>query len=343
MECTSSKASQPDRAVIERAAGSHIGDIPTVSLDGDPQRVGTALDRACADIGFVRIIDHGIDQSLERRVDEMAREFFARDEELKARVAIAEGEAYGYGGYMVERLAASRGGVTPPDAKETYSIGPVDHPDDVAALIAADPAAAFAYSPNRWPEQPTAFADTMSECYRALGDLSARLLSLMARGLGMPADTFSDAIDRHTSALRLLHYPHIDPDVLAPGQLRAGAHSDYGTLTLLRTDAAPGGLEVLDRRGQWVPVAPRSDAYVVNIGDALERWTAGRWRSTMHRVQLPPRNAGNTERFSVAFFHNANWDAVISTLAACRGDGVDEPAPITAGRHLMERFRSTQY
>lgn len=317
-------------------------DIDTVDLGGDPVEVGRALDDAFATLGFVRVIGHGVSPSLQMRVDEVSRAFFASDLAAKEQIAIPDGDAYGYGGYMVERLAASRGGVTPPDAKETFSVGPMEHPDDREHVIAADPAAAFAYSPNRWPTAPAEMASVLGDYYTVLGDLAARLLSLMARGLGMAATTFDGFIDRHTSALRLLHYPHIDPAHAESGQFRAGAHSDYGTLTLLRTDDAPGGLEVLDPAGTWVPVAPRSDAYVVNIGDALERWTAGRWRSTVHRVQLPPAGVANSERYSVAFFHNANWDAVISTLDACRHDGAPDLPPITAGQHLMERFRSTQ-
>jgi isopenicillin N synthase-like dioxygenase len=112
----------------------------------------------------------------------------------------------------------------------------------------------------------------------------------------------------------------------------------------LRQDDAPGGLEVLSHDGSWIPASPVDGAYVVNIGDALERWTNGRWRSTLHRVALPPANAmGSTERQSLAFFHNANWDAVIDCLEPCRpADLADLPPPITAGRHLMEKFQRTQ-
>ena len=317
--------------------------VPTVDLTDAPELVGAQLDAACSDIGFVQIIGHGLDAALESSAWSMAQRFFALSDGAKLAVAIPEGDAYGYGAYQVERLAASRGGVTPADMKETFSIGPFVDPVDVADVIASDPAAAFAYSPNRWPADLSEMTAVMHAYYDALGDLAARLLSLMARGLGMDPATFESSIDRHTSALRLLHYPHIDPATAEPGQLRAGAHSDYGTLTLLRQDDAPGGLEVLDRNGEWQLVPAHPGAYVVNIGDALERWTNGRWRSTLHRVQLPPADAAGNERFSIAFFHNANWDAVIDCLDACRPHDVSTLAPpITAGRHLMERFRSTQ-
>ncbi len=316
--------------------------IPTVDLRDPSDEVARQLDAACSEIGFVQIVGHGIDLALENEAWNCAREFFALGDDAKMAVAIPDGDAYGYGPFQVERLAASRGQESPPDLKETFSIGPFVDSDQMAEIISQDPAAAFAYSPNRWPVEFCEMAQVMQHYYDELGALCARLLSLMAEGLGMPANTFASAIDRHTSALRLLHYPHINPAAVVPGQLRAGAHSDYGTVTLLRQDDAPGGLEVRGVNGEWHPVPAQDGAYVVNIGDALERWTAGRWRSTLHRVQIPPAASGSNQRQSIAFFHNANWDAVIDVLEPCRpADGQVDP-PITAGRHLMERFLSTQ-
>ena len=317
--------------------------VPTIDLRGPGDDVGRQLDEACSQIGFVQVVGHGLDAVLEHEAWTTAQRFFALDESSKQAVAIAEGDAYGYGPYLVERLAASRGGSTPADLKETFSIGPFTDPADVADVVAVDAAAAFAYSPNRWPPALPEMAEIMHRYYDALAGLASRLLSLMAVGLGMGPDTFESSIDRHTSALRLLHYPHVDPATIEPGQLRAGSHSDYGTLTLLRQDDAPGGLEVLGVDNTWHGVPATEGAYVVNIGDALERWTNGRWRSTLHRVQVPPDAETNTERFSIAFFHNANWDAQIDCLEACRPtDGSTVLPPISAGQHLMERFRSTQ-
>lgn len=316
--------------------------VPTVDLRDSRDEVARQLDAACSEIGFMQIIGHGIDSALEDEAWSYASAFFALDDAEKMAVAIPDGDAYGYGPFQVERLAASRGEVSPPDLKETFSIGPFAHPDQLNEIVAQDPAAAFAYSANRWPQQLPNMADVMHRYYDDLADLCSRLLALMAEGLGMPADTFSSSIDQHTSALRLLHYPHINTNDVAPGQLRAGAHSDYGTLTLLRQDDAPGGLEVRGTDDRWHAVPAQDGAYVVNIGDALERWTAGRWRSTLHRVQIPPQAHGSNKRQSIAFFHNANWDAVIDVLDPCRpADGQVDP-PITAGRHLMERFLSTQ-
>ena len=142
-------------------------------------------------------------------------------------------------------------------------------------------------------------------------------------------------IDRHTSAMRALNYP---PAAGAPPeQLGASAHSDYGTLTVLLADPDQPGLQVEAPDGSWHGVHPERGALVVNLGDAMARWTNDRWRSTMHRVLVP---AGR--RQSIAFFHNANWDAVIECLPPCRGaDGSSTHPPIAAGPHLMQKFRAT--
>lgn len=316
--------------------------IPTVDLRDPTEVVARQLDAACSEIGFMQIVGHRLDPVIEQEAWDIATAFFAMNTEAKMSVAIPQGDAYGYGPYKVERLAASRGESSPPDLKETFSIGPFIDADEMQEIISLDPAAAFAYSPNRWPTELSEMATVMNAYYDELARLCERLLSLMAIGLGMSGDTFTASIDHHTSALRLLHYPHIGSNDVAPGQLRAGAHSDYGTLTLLRQDDAPGGLEVRGADGRWHAVPAEDGAYVVNIGDALERWTAGRWRSTLHRVQIPSASSGSNQRQSIAFFHNANWDAVIDVLAPCRPVSGDVAEPITAGQHLMERFLSTQ-
>jgi isopenicillin N synthase-like dioxygenase len=286
-----------------------------------------------------------------------ATEFFRLPLDDKLSVAIPPGDAYGYGPFQVERLAASLGEDTPPDLKETFSIGP--GPQRCAESVTSDAAAAFVFSPSQWPAALPAMEAALRTYYDAMAVLVDRVMSLMALGLGLRPDYFARFIDRHTSALRSLHYPDLrrpdprGPDLrgtdlrgtgVQPGQLRAGAHSDYGTLTLLRQDDAPGGLQVRDVAGDWHDVPAVEDAYVVNVGDALERWTNDRWRSTVHRVVVPPADAGrDCSRQSMAFFHNANWDAVIECLPTCVETGAaPRHAPITAGRHLMDKFLSTQ-
>jgi isopenicillin N synthase-like dioxygenase len=312
--------------------------VPTVDLGGDPAVVAGAVDAACRDVGFFQIVGHGIDPDVERAAWDLAHEFFALSLDDKLAVAIPAGDAYGYGPFKIERLAASLGAATPPDLKETFSVGPFEP----APPGLTDPAAAFVYSPNRWPSRLPAMEPAFRAYYDAMAALVSHVMSAMAVGLGLDAHWFEPFIDRHTSALRALHYPDLADHHVEPGQLRAGAHTDYGTLTLLRQDDAPGGLQLRGADDEWHDVPAVPGAFVVNVGDALQRWTNDRWRSTLHRVVVPPPDAGrDCERYSMAFFHNANWDAVIECIPTCR-DGEARHAPVTAGRHLMDKFRSTQ-
>jgi isopenicillin N synthase-like dioxygenase len=177
-----------------------------------------------------------------------------------------------------------------------------------------------------------------------MAGLAARILSYMALALGLLQRNFEPFVDRHTSAIRALRYPDLGGMSPESGQLRAGAHTGYGTLTLLRQDSAPDGLEVRGVDGGWNPVPSVRGAFVVNIGDALERWSNDRWRSALHRVAVPPRDSDrDSTRQSLAFFHNANWDAAIECLPHCSdADHAPRYGPTTAGRHLMDKFRRIQ-
>ena len=167
-------------------------------------------------------------------------------------------------------------------------------------------------------------------------DLGNRLMSLFARGLGLPPGFFAGQTGQAANALRAINYPARDAAPL-PGQFRAGAHTDYGTLTILRQDAV-GGLEVLAPGGRWAGVEPVPGAFVINIGDLMARWTNDRWRSTLHRVVDPA--AAAVRRQSMPYFQNANWSAAVACLPTCLEDG-EKPRyePVLAGPHLMGKFR----
>lgn len=126
----------------------------------------------------------------------------------------------------------------------------------------------------------------------------------------------------------------------APGQIRAGAHSDYGSLTILAAEDKPGGLQVCNADGQWVGVPIVPGTFIVNIGDLMARWTDDAWVSTLHRVVNPPADAGaHSRRQSLVFFHNPNYDAVISGLAP---SGASKYPATTSGEHLRQLFTATQ-
>jgi isopenicillin N synthase-like dioxygenase len=171
--------------------------------------------------------------------------------------------------------------------------------------------------------------------------LAETLMQVFALALALPLDYFADKIDRPQSFLRIINYPA--PRVAPlPGQLRAGAHSDYGTLTILRAENVAGGLQVFSRAGEWLDVAVPPGAFVINIGDMLMRWTNDRWVSTLHRVVNPPdAHAPGSRRQSLVFFHNPNPDAVIECLPTCASaSNPSRYPPVLAGTYLADKARS---
>ncbi|MEM9515813.1 MAG: 2-oxoglutarate and iron-dependent oxygenase domain-containing protein [Actinomycetota bacterium] len=306
--------------------------LDTVDLSApDPAHV----DDVCRTLGFVRIANHGVSDAVLATARREAHTFF--DLPLAERMTAAmprPGYPYGYNPLEAEALNASIGGAAPPDVKETFNVGPVDPPPRPLDEM-TDPNERDVYAPNRWPDALPTLRPALEDLYRAMGQLAERLMRVFALALELPERYFDRFVDTHGSALRLACYPPLDQRVV-DGRFRAGAHTDYGTLTILDLDGEPG-LEVQSADGAWVGVAHEPGTLIVNLGDLMARWTNDRWRSTMHRVVVPPVPA--PRRLTMPFFHNANWDARIECIVR---DG--EPPryrPTTAGRHLMDKFRST--
>jgi len=214
-----------------------------------------------------------------------------------------EGYPYGYSPLQSETLAKSLGAETPPDIKESFNVGPLEQPP----FDENEPYAEFRYAKNIWPKEPVGFREALSAYYREMGALAGRIMRAFAVALRLPEAYFDKAVDNPISAVRALNYPN-QTEAPKSGQLRAGAHSDYGSLTILLADSAPGGLQILTPQKQWqaVPVVP--GAFIINIGDLMARWTNDRWVSTVHRVVNPPSDTGgSTRRQSIAFFHQPNF------------------------------------
>lgn len=317
--------------------------IPIIDLSdsrGDAA-IGEAIGRTCRETGFFLITGHGADQGVVEAGWRATRAFFDRPVEEKLTAVMPyPGYPYGYSPVKGETLAASLGEVRPADLKETFSFGPsafqrLDHKP-------ADDAEAFVFSANPWPLGGDGFRVAVMAYYAEMSALAGRLMRLFARALSLEESYFDRFIDREASALRLLNYPEVDTPP-EPGQLRAGAHSDYGSLTILRQEDSPGGLEVLGLDGNWVKVPALPDSFVINIGDLMQRWTNDRWKSTLHRVAVPPPQPGRpTRRQSIAFFHQPNWDAAIDCIPTCLAPGETAKYPtVGSGEYLASKFRST--
>ncbi len=307
-------------------------------LSGAPEQqraVADLVDRTNRDIGFLVITGHGFDLSLLARWFDVSRRFFEGPGSVK-RSAIQHSPAVhqGYHGQGLSGLAAKEGNEAPPDLREYFMIG---QPDLSAAPFRTAAARAFHHD-NLWPSAPAEFEAVGTAYYNAISSLGGKLMHLFAVALGLPETWFDDKIDHHFSIVSSIYYPAQKTPPL-PGQFRAGAHTDYGSLTILAPTDAPGGLQVRTLGGEWVDVPYLPGTFVINIGDMMQRWTNDRWLSNMHRVVNPPQPvAAMSPRQSIAFFLHPNHDAIVECIPTCREPGVaPKYEPIAAGAYMMEK------
>ena len=309
--------------------------------DAGKQRVARELGAACEDVGFFLITGHGVSETLVGETMNVSREFFDLPVSEKLETAPPRRDhPRGYSRLMDESLAYSAGGEAPPDLKEALAIGQVTIPDDD---YYRSPAAGLAFVANLWPRRPARLRPVWTEYFQAMETLAAHVMRIFALALDLREDFFDDKLDRHVSVLRALNYPEqVAPPL--PGQLRAGEHTDFGSLTILLQEDRPGGLQVQSRDQGWVDVHPVANSFTVNIGDLMAMWTNDRWVSTLHRVANPPaQRGGGTRRQSIAFFQQPNYDALIECIETCKGPGRPaRHAPITSGEHMMQKILKTR-
>ena len=293
-------------------------------LKGEVALVAQEIGAACRGIGFFYITGHGLKSGLREELFRTAHNFFALSDETKRKVLYSA--TTGNRGY-VPMKGEALDPAKPADLKEAFNIGlemPQDHPE----IIAKVPFRA----PNLWPELP-GFRETTLTYFSEVWTIGRLLHRAFAADLGITQNYFEGKFDRPLATLRLLHYPPRPADI-EPGQMGAGAHTDYGCVTLLATDEV-GGLEVQTRDGTWLQAPYIAGALICNIGDCLMRWTNDIYVSTPHRVVNP---AGR-ERYSVAFFLDPNPDAVVASLPGLPGPA-KYPA-ITGADYLRSRLDAT--
>ena len=308
------------------------------------RHVAQQVNEACESIGFLSVVGHGVSQDL---IDEMcgvSREFFQLPEEEKLRAWSAAPDVLrGYGPFMSETVtyAESEPGelnrrveATLPDLRESFNINRVDYPDEE---YFQRPETKVMFQPNIWPRRPARLRKIWTDYYHEMESLAHTLMHVCAVALDLSEDFFDDKIDKHFSNMYAFHYPPQREEPL-PRQLRTGPHTDYGSLSILYSDPpdAPGGIQVQGKDGVWIDVRPVPGSFVINLGDLMALWTNDRWVSTLHRVANPPLEQALTERYSVLFFHQPNYDALISCLDNCwDADHPPKYAPITSGQAVM--------
>lgn len=285
---------------------------PFFESEAGRSAVGRAVYRAAHETGFMYLRGHAIPAAEIAEAFAMARAFFQQSVEEKERY-LRTGGNFGYQSVAKEALDPTQ----PPDLKEDFTMRN-----------------ALGMSEAVWPSPE--FRGVAVGFYQRCRALAGDVMQAFAVALELPPDFFDDKHTGLTQTLRFLHYPPSKQP--QTGQLGAGAHTDYGTLTLLFQDNA-GGLEVKDADGRWVPAPPVEDAIVVNTGDLLARWSNDVFRSTFHRVLVRPESAA-AGRQSIAFFSDPDPEVVVETIPSCVT--VENPArygPITAGAHIDERIR----
>lgn len=304
-----------------------MSDIASVSIARPLEEVAEEIGRSFEEYGFAVIRDHGIPQDLIDRAEVMSKEFFALPEGVKKAYHIpGGGGARGYTPFGTEKAKDA----SVHDLKEFWHVGrelPAGHP---LAEYMAD---------NLWPKEVDGFRDTFTRLYASFEEAGARVLEAIAIHLGLPREFFAPTVEDGNSVMRLLRYPPLEGKE-AEGAIRAAAHGDINTITLL-LGAEEAGLELLTAEGEWLAIDPPAGALVVNIGDMLDRLTNGKLRSTTHRVVNPHGEAAYRARYSMPFFLHFRPDYVIETLPSCINpeSPSDHPAPISSHDYLMQRLR----
>jgi len=269
----------------------------------DPKAFAERLGQGFRETGFAVISDHPINQTVIDRGVGAGKIFFALPDETKRGYFIPGGG--GQRAYTPFATEVAKGAKAK-DLKEFWHVArelPRDH--KYADLMGA----------NLYVKEVSGWKDATNAMFSALDAFGLDILEAIAMHLKLPPDFFSDKVQEGNSILRLLHYP---PQTEPPpdGSVRAGAHEDINVITLL-LGAEEGGLEVLHRNGQWLPVNPPPGSLVVNIGDMLQRLTNDVLPSTTHRVVNPKPERSRFPRYSTPFFLHFNPDYAITTLPGC--------------------------
>jgi isopenicillin N synthase-like dioxygenase len=200
------------------------------------------------------------------------------------------------------------------------------------------PEAATSYAPNLIPTEPPGLEPTLVALYRAYERLAGDMMRIFATALRLPETFFDGVLARHFSIMSCHHYPALTHPPL-PGQLRTGAHTDYGAMTILAATHAEGGLEVQLPDGSWAGVTPGAGEFVVNLGDMMARWTNERWASTLHRVVNPPLGMAQSRRLSIGMFVHPNYDQRIECVPTCLAPDERPRYPaISAGEHIKRKI-----
>ncbi len=303
-----------------------IETAPLVTVDlrapGAPGKVREA-GRA---IGAFYLAGHGVSGALIDAHFDLAREFFALDDAVKYAIAVRPGAAFrGYEPLGTQTIDAD----APGDLKEGFIMGP-DLPPDHLHVLAAYPNTGT----NRWPSMPLHFRAQMEAWVEAMAHVGRGLAHLLAQSLDLPAGFFDPALREPLVYTQLFRYPSL---ACASASARgAGAHFDWGMLTILAQDDV-GGLEIRDPACVWHPVPPIAGTFVIILGELMVRYTGGAYRSPMHRVT---RNTSGRDRYSMPAFFDPGYDEVVECVPTCLPERGEPRFP---ARTVVEHMREMRH
>ncbi|WP_405064332.1 hypothetical protein OG474_22495 [Kribbella sp. NBC_01505] len=292
--------------------------------------VAAEVDAGLQQAGFILVTGHGVDTGLAARVRAASREFFALPTDVKARYSVPVG-GHGWLGPGAEANALAEGTQSPPDLKESYSLGAETATGDAEVDR-------LWFAPNVWPAEVPSLQALVDEYTAVMRQLSDDLLALFAHALGLPSNPFATLADHPTWTMNINRYPPVsvvgEPE---PGQFRIGPHTDFGTVTVLDREPGAGGLQVYSESGGWEDAPWEPGVLTVNIGDLLEHWSGRRWPSGRHRVLPPQPHAPEEDLVSLIYFYEANHDAVVTPQQPPIGK-VTGLEPVTSAAFIKERL-----
>jgi isopenicillin N synthase-like dioxygenase len=247
------------------------------STNDSKMEVVRQIHEACQSVGFFLVTNHGLDSQFLQGGWKATQEFFELPGKEKLKHKTTNEAEYPYGFEQSEKLVKGKqldgdnknlgeDYEAAADLKETFALGPENEESGMP--------------PRRWvPTSVSTFQQALEDYYAQMEELALNLLRIMALALEQPETFFDDKMDHHLSALRLVNYYSIDPPLNQEQVVRAGAHTDYGALTIL--NAQDAGLQVFlyndddKTTGLWYPVPIVPGALIINLGDLMQRWTNG--------------------------------------------------------------------
>ena len=290
--------------------------------------VGEAVRDACTNAGFFYAINHNVPRDIIDATFSAAHRFFDLPMHEKQSISVEKSDAMrGYTPLLGENTDPDNNG----DLHEGFDLAldlPETDPDVVAGV--------FGYAPNQWPNGLDGFREALMAYHDAAREFGTSIFQAFALALELPENYFADAITKPMAHMRVLHYPDQN-SAQDEKQIGIGAHSDYECFTILCTDDVPA-LQVLNQEGKWIQAPPMKDAFIVNVGDLMARWTNNYFQSTVHRAI----NSSGKRRYSIPFFFGVNSQEVVEVLSSCQSDeNPPKYKPITAGDYIRSRFDDT--